>query len=230
MGRRLVGVVLAFALGLAAARVHDLESVGASWLEHWAEQHRGPREPDGAALVRVAEDAAVDRRADLFGLLVGLAAAAAALAAAPRAFVEGRGAVVRLAGLGGVILGGAAMINSLTEVSRLASHQRWSVGDDNPELTLGPRASTVRSWREDVPDDHAVIVFGMNDFLLSRVGWVLHPRPVHPVVLPRPEGIDLAGLARLASTLELGRSAPGRWLVDLEALAQGNQALVRIEP
>jgi hypothetical protein len=230
VARRLVGLVLALAFGFAAARVHGLERVGAPWLEAWAEQHRGPREPDASALARVADDFAVDRRADLFGLLVALAAAAAAVAAAPRAFVQGRGAVVRLAGLGGVVLGAAAMLDSLSKVSELAHQQRWTVADDSLSLTLGPLTDTVRGWRETVPPDHAVIVFGMSDFLLSRVGWALHPRAVHPVVLPRPEGLDLAALAQLAATLELGRQAPGRWLVDLEALAAGHEALVRIEP
>jgi len=226
---RMLALLLAVWLGWAAVQLHGVEQVRAPWLERWAQEHPGPREPDARAIERVADDFSVDRRADLFGLALGMAAAALALALGPRAWVEGRGAALRLVAVGAVVGGGAAMASSLTEVSNLAELNRWTLSDDSLAAYVGPLEGTVRDWRERIPDDHAVIVVGTNDFLLSRVGWALYPRPIHPVVLTLPQGVDLAGLGELANELTLGREAPGRWLVDLDAMATGREALVRVE-
>lgn len=226
---RVLALLLVAALGWAAVQLHDLEQVRAPWLERWAQEHPGPREPDAQAIERVADDFAADRRADLFGLALGLAAAALALAVGPRAWREGRGVALRLVAVGAVVGGGAAMASSLNQVSNLAELNRWTLGDDSLAAYVGPLEGTVREWRERIPDDHAVIVVGTNDFLLSRVGWALYPRPVHPVVMALPPGVDLVGLGELADELSLGRDAPGRWLVDLDALAAGREALVRVE-
>jgi len=229
----LLALLLATAFGWAAVQLHDLEQVRAPWLERWAQEHPGPREPDAQAIERVADDFAADRRADLFGLALGLgaglAAVAVALAVGRREWVEGRGAALRVLAVGAVAGSAAAMASSLSEVASLAELNRWTLSDDSLAAYVGPLEGTVREWRQRIPDDHAVIVVGTNDFLLSRVGWALSPRPVHPLVMPSPPGADLAELGELASELMLGREAPGRWLVDLDALADGREALVRVE-
>jgi hypothetical protein len=230
VARRCLGLGLALLLGWVAWQLHDREQLAAPWMERWAQEHPGPRDPDAAALERVAHEFAVDRRGDLFGLSLSLAVAALALAVSPRSWLASQGSGLRLLAVGALAGGLVGMVTSVSETSRLAALDRWTLSDQSLPSYVGALSETMIQWREIVPEDNALIVVGTNDFLLSRLGWAMFPRPVHPVVLSLPPGLDLEGLAALAAEVSLGQSAPGRWLVDLDALASRRPALVRVEP
>lgn len=225
MASRVAGLVLAGLCALALATGALSEPPLAAWLEAWEQQHPDPRDDAGAAGERFRDErrerlAGTQELLAWGGLLAGL------VLALPRRR-DGDGRERLLAAL----LAGALPALALTGARGLAAatdDQRATLGDDALAGFVGPLAEELRNWRERVPADQALLLVGTNDYLLSRVAWVLHPRPVHPLVLPAPPGWTLEQLAEAAAALDTGREAPGRWLVDLAALAARRPALAPI--
>jgi hypothetical protein len=65
-----------------------------------------------------------------------------------------------------------------------------------------------------------VLLVGTQDYLLNVVAWSLSPRAIYPIVLAVPPDFDPELLVAQAATLEFGREAPARWLIDLDAVAR----------
>jgi hypothetical protein len=60
--------------------------------------------------------------------------------------------------------------------------------------------------------------------LYDLVLWALHPRPIYPQLVRIEPTMTAEELREAARALPVGREAPGRWLIDLQALRSGGAA------
>lgn len=233
MGRAL-WVVVGVGLLAAAWAVHDGRvDAGDLWPGAWVARHPDPRDLGAAGEQVHGAERARAWQLDAALLALGLGVACLALgvrggarrgsgstdAAPTSAEADGVPALRPLA-FGAVAIALVSAAAALDDVRLRARRGAWTLADDALPGVAGPHAETLRAWRDEVPADAAVLVVGTRDFLLNLVAWSLHPRAVHPVVVPVPGDMDGTALLELARAHTAGVDAPGgRWLVDLDALA-----------
>jgi hypothetical protein len=230
---RALCVVVGVGLLVVAWAVHDGRlDAGNAWPAGWVAAHPDPRDlgPDGEVIH--GGERAQEWQLDASLLALGLGVAC--LAAAARGGRDETDGVpgLRALGAGAVAIALVSAAAALDDVRLRAGRDAWTFGDDALRSVAGPHTDTLRAWRDELPEDAAVLVVGTRDFVLNLVAWSLHPRAVHPVVVSVPADMNGAALLELAREHTAGRDAPGgRWLVDLDALAGASDrpALQRVD-
>lgn len=218
-------LVLALASATAAWFVHDVEVLPiAGWLDSWGQAHADPRafsEAQARQLRGLQDDS---RRDDLRLLLLGLAAGCA-VAALSASAVREAGGPLRAVLLGGAVaVGVAGALSSLRGQWLAAAAGEWTLGDDALPSMAGIHAETLRGWRDIVGEDDGVILIGTDSLLSNVTAWALHPRAMYPLVRSVPEGTGADELRDAVVRIGLGAEHDVRWIVDLGALAAGEQA------
>jgi len=220
------GWLLALALlcGAAAIVLASLPELPApAWLVRWSQDHPDPRilQPDEQLLL--AQTLGQQRRDDAVLLLAALAAGCALVAARP-AFARPAGVLAAVLAMGSVALGVHAAGASLAGQLQGARDGSWSLGDDSLAALAGPHTDALRSLRERIGEQDAVLLVGTNQPLFNAAAWALAPRAVFPVLQDVPEQLTSSELLAFARTLRQGSDFPRRWLVDLAALERGPSA------
>jgi len=234
MARRALLLVLAGALGAAAAAVGREPGLAVPGAAAWAARHPDPRVVDPASEAALAAQVDGERRRDAMLLLAALGAGCLVVAAAPRvaSWTGGAPSAVLLCGSLGL---------GLLQLGRSAAGQAagmrdgsWSVADETLERIAPDQAATMRQWRETIAPGDAVILVGSDPWLYDLVVWALHPRALYPMLLDIRPSTSVEQVQRGARALPVGRDHAVRWVVDLGVLQPDGPAshppLIRVDP
>jgi len=202
----------------------------------WRTEHVDDRPLTTAQETEFRATRGATRRQDLLLLLSALAAGALAVAIWPRVARSAGGAVPAVLAIGALVLLGWSVPRSVDNQIRRAESGEWTLSDDAFGSFTGPLAPQLAVWREQIPEDEAVILVGVDAFALNVAAWALYPRPMYMLVQPIPQTMTLFDVVDQVRPTDLATEHPGRWVVHLTVMAQGGvertqrAALLKVDP
>ncbi len=223
MALRISLFILSLLFGLGAFVLHGRDVVyRPAFFQKWEVDHPDVRYPTEWQRVHFENTEGGHRRNDWM-LMAGALAVGCLLVAFRPNIASQIGIPAAVLCCGGIALGLGLGAKAGGNLFGHIGTAKWDVRDDALVTAVGPLAPIVRDLRHRIPEDHAVLLVGLEDSALTATSWTLYPRPIYAITRGIPGYMQLGEVAAELSKGPVGSQHPGRWVIDLAAMSAGGE-------